>query len=129
MKLNEVVKSFLNSTKKSSDSSIVHPYKVSVDLTNNDFYSKFNDFFDGTNDSETYSFQSLLNGFSKETLLDKQKRKIQEYRNCAANPDVNNAIDAIVNEVVFSYEDVIFKLQYTEENAQLQEAFQKASSA
>ena len=126
MKLNEVVKSFLNSTKKSSDSSIVHPYKVSVDLTNNDFYSKFNDFFDGTNDSETYSFQSLLNGFSKETLLDKQKRKIQEYRNCAANPDVNNAIDAIVNEVVFSYEDVIFKLQYTEENAQLQEAFQKA---
>ena len=39
MKLNEVVKSFLNSTKKSSDSSIVHPYKVSVDLTNNDFYS------------------------------------------------------------------------------------------
>ena len=40
MKLNEVVKSFLNSTKKSSDSSIVHPYKVSVDLTNNDFYSK-----------------------------------------------------------------------------------------
>lgn len=128
MLLNEIVKSFLNNKKntRGADSSIVHPHKVSVDLTNNDLYSKFNDFFDGANDNEKSSLQALLNGFSKETLLEKQRRKILEYRNSASNPDVNNAIDAIVNEIIFSYEDVIFKLQYNEENAQLQEAFQKA---
>ena len=126
MILNEIVKSFLNINKKQSDSSIIHPHKVSVDLTNNDLYSKFNDFFDGANDNEKNTLQSLLSGFSKDTLLDKQRRKILEYRNCASNPDVNNAIDAIVNEIVFSYEDAIFKLQLNEENAQLQEAFQKA---
>lgn len=126
MILNEIVKTFLQTDKKDNDTSVVHPHKVSADLTNDNLFSKFNDFFDSANDLEKHTLQSLLSGFSKETLLEKQRNKILEYRNCAANPDVNNAIDAIVNEIVFSYEPMIFKLQYNEENAQLQEAFQKA---
>jgi hypothetical protein len=64
--------------------------------------------------------------FGKSEISDfifKQKEKIMSYRQIAMNPDVTDALDEIVNEIIFSYDDVIpLKFNIDEENDKLVQA-------
>jgi len=55
-------------------------------------------------------------GEDDQPLIIYQNRIIDMYRNLAKNPDVNNIIDMIVNEMVFTVEDEEFKITIDEEN-------------
>lgn len=117
MILNEVVKNFLRQPERTSDkeSSQVTPDKVMVDLTNNDLYPNTGSFFDDEN----------VGGglFSKNEVSDiifKQKDKIMKYRQLAMSPDVTDAVDEIVNEIIFTYDDKIpLQIDIDEENEKL----------
>lgn len=50
------------------------------------------------------------------SLITYQNKLIDMYRTLAKNPDVNNAIDMIINEMVFTIEDEEFKINIDEEN-------------
>jgi hypothetical protein len=119
MKLNEVVKSFLQQPERKNDdkSSLVKDQHTLVDLTNDDNIPATGSFFDNDLNSNLYG-QSDVN-----SIVTKQKQKIKKYREIANTPDVVDAIDEIVNEVVFSYDDKIpLKLNMEMENDKLQKA-------
>ena len=116
MILNEIVKNFLrqpSDVEKEKVSSEVQHDNTLIDLTNNDLYPNTGSFFD--------SEQSNI--FGKSSMSDiiyKQKEKIMSYRQLAMNPDVNEALDEIVNEIIFSYDDKIpLKININEENEKL----------
>lgn len=117
MILNELVKSFLRQPEDTSDkdSSAVDPYNVLMDLSNNDLYPNTGAFFD------TDNFHSGLFGSSDiSDIVFKQKDKIMKYRQLAMTPDVTDAIDEIVNEIIFSVDDQIpLKLVVNEDNEKI----------
>ena len=118
MQLNEMVKNFLKQpdrTASDKDSSIVPQKNVVVDLTNGDMYPNTGAFFD--NDQ----FQGGLFGKSEiSDIIFKQKDKIMKYRQLAMTPDVTDALDEIVNEIIFSYDDKIpLQIDIDEENEKL----------
>lgn len=118
MQLNEIVKNFLKQpspTVADKDSSIVPQKNVVVDLTNSDLYPNTGAFFDNE------QFNGGL--FAKSEISDiifKQKEKIMKYRQLAMTPDVTDALDEIVNEIIFSYDDKIpLQIDVDEENEKL----------
>jgi len=117
MILTEIVKSFLKQPNeiKDVDSSTVSQQNVMVDLTNNDTYPNTGSFFD--NDQ----FSGGLFGKSEiSDIIFKQKEKIMKYRQLAMTPDVTDALDEIVNEIIFSYDDSIpLQIDVNEENEKL----------
>ena len=118
MILNEIVKNFLkqpDSTAQDKDSSIVSQKNTMVDLTNNDMYPNTGAFFDAE------QFQGGLFGKSEiSDIIFKQKEKIMKYRQLAMTPDVTDALDEIVNEIIFSYDDKIpLQIDIDEENEKL----------
>ena len=117
MFLNEIVKSFLKQPQDVSDkeSSTVKQNNVVVDLTNNDMYPNTGAFFDNE------QFQGGLFGKSEVSdILFKQKEKIMKYRQLSMTPDVTDALDEIVNEVIFSYDDAIpLQIDIDEDNEKL----------
>ena len=121
MILNEVVKSFLkqpDEVGKDKVSSTVQHDNVLVDLSANDTYPTTGSFFDDE------QFQGGLFGKSEVSdVIFKQKEKIMKYRQLAMTPDVSDAIDEIVNEIIFSYDDQIpLKIDIDEENEKLVKA-------
>jgi hypothetical protein len=120
MVLNEIVKNFLKQPEPQTDkeSSVVQQKNVMVDLTNNDLYPNTGSFFD--NDQ----FQGGLFGKSEVSdILFKQKDKIMKYRQLAMTPDVTDALDEIVNEIIFSYDDQVpLQIEVDEENEKLVKA-------
>ena len=117
MILTEIVKSFLKQPNEIKDdgSSTVSQQNVLVDLTNNDTYPNTGSFFD--NDQ----FSGGLFGKSEiSDIIFKQKEKIMKYRQLAMTPDVTDALDEIVNEIIFSYDDAIpLQIDVNEENEKL----------
>jgi len=118
MILNEIVKNFLSQPEKETKvSSEVKPQNVMVDMTNSDMYPNTGSFFDNENQS------SLFGKSEMSDIIFKQKNKIMSYRQLSMSPDVTDAIDEIVNEVIFSYDDAIpLKIDIDEENDKLVEA-------
>lgn len=112
MILNEVVKSFLRQPEKEELSSDVKSSNVLSDLSANDNSMTTGSFFDDD------QYQSSFYG--KEQLSDitfKQKQRISKYRQLSMTPDITDAIDEIVNEIVFSYDDRSpLKININEEN-------------
>lgn len=100
--LNEIVKSFMRQPEPTYDkeSSAVHPDNIMVDLSNNDLMPNSGSFFD----SEQLNY-GLTSSVDVSSMVFKQKEKIMKYRNLALTPDVTDALDEIVNEVIFSYDD------------------------
>lgn len=120
MILNELVKSFLRQPEDTTDkeSSAVVPNNVILDLTNNDLYPNTGAFFDAEN------FHSGLFGASDiSDIVFKQKDKIMKYRQLALTPDVTDAIDEIVNEIIFSVDDQIpLKIVVDDDNEKIVKA-------
>lgn len=118
MQLNEVIKNFLRQPEPVDDteSSVVRKDNVLVDLTNNDLYPNTGAFFD----------ESQSGFFGQHTRTDfimKQKEKIMTYRQLSMQPDVSDAIDEIVNEIIFTFDDEIpLMININEENKRLVQA-------
>lgn len=129
----EKIKNFLNPPKSLEDtnsSSVINPSKLVRDLSANDDYLHSGVFFDGTsslNQSSLFSSKSILY-----EILTKQKQKIQTYRNLARNADVDDALEEIINEIIFSIDDedpvkLKCELESDKLNDKIQEAFKKIS--
>lgn len=117
-KLYESVKQFLSIETKEL-SSKVEPDNINTDLTSDQTYY-VGSFFDGNIDNElTYT--------DRENLLKQQSHKIQLYRKVSMEADVSDAIDTIVNEIIFSYDDKQpIQLTVNEENDALKDALNKS---
>ena len=120
MQLNEIVKNFLRQPEPQTDkeSSTVKPQNLLVDLTNNDMYPNTGSFFDDENANSGLFGQSEISD-----IIFKQKEKIMKYRQLATVPDVTDALDEIVNEIIFNYDDQVpLQIDIDEENQKLVDA-------
>jgi len=116
MTLTETIKSFLTGEKPKELSSQVQPQNVINDL-NSDYFHTTGSFFD--------SSSSYLGKSEQVDLVFRQKDKIMKYRQVSTIPDVNDGIDEITNEIVFSLgkEDPI-KININQDNEKLKEAIE-----
>ena len=114
--LTEKIKSFFTDKSENiTPSSLVHDKDVLNDLSS-DLYPNTGSFFDD-------SVNSFFSTTQVQDILSRQKEKIMRYRQIASYSEVDNAIDEIVNEVIFSYDDRIpIKLQTYIDNKKLSEA-------
>lgn len=113
MILNEVVKSFFASKKETEVSSYVKDDNVLINL--GDVDDNTGVFFDETN--TVFGYSDIKNSISE------QKKKITKYRQLAMNPAVDEAIDIIINEIIFSVDDEsALALQVDVENDKLNKA-------
>ena len=124
--LTETVKRFLKNPNRdpNKDSSKVHNVDTLSNLPN-DSDLRSGSFFDIDPESQ---FGGGFYHAEISDILIRQREKILEYRQLAMNPDVSNALDDIVNEIIFVYDNISpLKLEMTEnENQKLQKAIQDA---
>lgn len=120
MLLNEIVKTFLKEPEEKHVSSYVDNKNVIVD--GGEINGSTGVFYD----NET----STVFGFSdSQNSIAEQKTKIAKYRSIAMNPDVDEAIDIIVNEIIFTYDDKMpIILQVDIENDKLNKALEEKFS-
>lgn len=122
--INEIVKKFLKPTElEKNSSSLVMPDNVMNDLSSDNFMNS-GSFFDVGNNNNYFS-----NNETPDVTF-KQRDKILKYRQVAMIPDVNDGIDEIVNEIIFSLNsDSPIKIQVDQENEKIQksiiDAFEK----
>src|SRR5574344_981663 len=122
MLLTETIKNFLTPhTYDKHQSSFIDVNRVLNNLSDTSSTGRFNDFFDSEHNTSSWN-----NNLASDSIINKQASKIKSYRECALQAEVTNAIDIIVNEIVFTYEKFPLKLQYNDENEKIQEAMQKA---
>lgn len=121
MLLLEQFKNFFTPHKKSKASSTVNPEKVINNLSDDTGPGKFNDFFDYDAKAASY-FTSV----DRTDLILKQMEKIMSYRQVAMQAEVTNAIDIIVDEIIFSYDGFPLKFNLNDKNQKLQKGFEKA---
>jgi hypothetical protein len=117
MILTEIVKNFLKQPEDNSkkNSSNVKQQNVLLDLSNEDLYPISGSFFD-SNDSQN----GFFNFGEIDDVILKQKNKIMTYRQLSMTADVTDAIDEIVNEIIFSYDDQIpLKIEIDTENEKI----------
>lgn len=122
MQILEVVKSFMKqpSDVSDKDSSTVQKDNVIIDTTDNDLYPNTGAFFDDEHQS-LFSQSDIMN------IIHKQKLKIMKYRSLAMQPDVNDAIDEIVNEIIFSFDDKVpLMININIENERLKKAINES---
>ena len=114
--MNEVLKPFLKREAPKELSSTVEPQNIINDFSSD--YQNTGSFFD--------SSSNFLGKSEQVDLVFKQKDKILKYRQVATIPDVNDGIDEIVNEIIFSIgkEDII-KIDINQDNEKLKEAIEE----
>ena len=115
----EAVKSFLFK-KEPEIEPLVPEEKVINNFQDSDVYST-GAFFDD-------DFSSVFNARDKTNQLEAQKAKIMLYRNIAKTEEVFEAVDEIVNEIVYTETGEVLKLQLNEENDTIQTAIENAFS-
>ena len=114
MLINEIVKSFLKPAKQDDESSAVKQDKVLLDMSTDDNQS-MSGFFD--------SSTTLFGSSDASDIIFKQKDKITKYRQLAMTTDVTDALEDIVNEIIFTYDDELpISVEINEENDKLVEA-------
>ena len=116
MTLFEEVKNFLTPKIKPIESDV--PEEKVINNFENSAYST-GAFFDD-------DYSSIFNARDKASQLEAQKSKIMLYRNLSKLEEVREAIDEIVNEVIYSEKSDILKLQINEENEKIQTAIEEA---
>jgi len=113
MNITEKVKEFLNITQEPT-SSDVSDRNTLVNLDDEYYVTSFFD-------SEA-SQSGLFGGGEVSDIVYKQRDKIKKYRELSMTPDVTDAIDEIVNEIIFNYDDEMpLKINVNEENDKLVE--------
>jgi len=120
--LTETVKSFFKPHKSKKMSSTVNPKNVINNLSDENGFLRLTDFFDYQEENPFVNYTDM----TQEELVLKQMTKIKNYRACAMQPEVSNAIDIIANEIVFAYEGFPLKLNVDIDNEALVNAMQKA---
>ena len=120
MLLTEKVKQIFKPKDNKKVSSVVDPYKIQTDLTN-DPDSKLGAFYYDTEiPTDITRYFKYDDRSTFEQLIDEQRRKILTYRALSAQSEVSRAISEIVNEIIFVYDDSLpLKLQMNEENEKL----------
>lgn len=119
MKLNETIKRFFTSPKPSDYSSEVPVNKVVTDLTNGDGSPYTGAFFDDT--------QNLFGRTERSEIISRQNDKISKYRQLSMISDINVALDEIVNEIIFTYDDSVpLKIEVNIDNEKLVPAIEAA---
>ena len=115
--INEMIKPFLKNDKKPELSSQVEPQNIINDL-GSDYYHTSGSFFDST-----------TNYLGKSEQIDntfRQAEKIKKYRSLATIPDVNDGLDEITNEIIFSLgKEPPVKIDINQDNKQLKEAIEE----
>jgi len=112
----EKVKKFIYNKEEKKEEDVPKD-KVISNFDGSDIYST-GAFFD-----DTYS--PIFKSRDKASILEAQKQKIMTYRNLAKLPDVNAAIEEIVNEIIFTDEANILMLDIDEENEKIKEEIHK----
>ena len=130
MNITEKIKNFLNPPHEvidTKDSSLVNPENIVKDLTNDEFMTS-GVFFDTSSGLSSINNHSLYNNTSiLQEILTKQKEKIMTYRKLARNADVDDALEEIINEIIFSEDgDIPVKLDSSLESEKLNEKIQEA---
>ena len=120
--LTEKVRSFFKPHKSKKMSSTVNPKNVINNLSDENGFLRLTDFFDYQEENPFVNYTDI----TQEELVLKQMMKIKNYRACAMQPEVSNAIDIIANEIIFAYEGFPLKLNVSIDNDALIEAMQKA---
>ena len=117
MRLTEIVKkSFLKNDEPIERSSEVQTDNVLKDLSDEPLH--VGSFFDSSS-----SDNNLFTQIQNSQIIFKQKDKILKYRELAMQTNVIDAIDEIVNEIIFSYDDELpIKIDINEENETLVKA-------
>lgn len=119
--LNELVKNFLKQPVIPKESSYVTDKNIIADLSNGEQYAMSGSFFDNEANGN-----GLFNGYNLSDTLFKQKEKILKYRQLGLQPDVQDAIDEIVNEIIFNYDDKLpLKININVDNEKLIKAIQE----
>ena len=120
MLLTEKVKQIFKPKDNKKVSSVVDPYKIQTDLTN-DPDSKLGAFYYDTEiPTDITRYFKYDDRSTFEQLIDEQRLKILTYRALSAQSEVSRAISEIVNEIIFVYDDSLpLKLQMNEENEKL----------
>jgi len=117
MLLNETVQSFFTGPTTLQLSSEVTDKNVLMDLEADEIYSNTGSFFDDNGGN------CLFGSTDQTDILFRQKDKIMKYRHLSMTPDVTEAVDEIVNEIIFSYDDKMpLKIVINQENNKLVEA-------
>jgi hypothetical protein len=115
MELLERVRNFL-AVKEPAIAAPVEKEKVLTDFEENDIYNT-GAFFDD-------EYSNIFSARDKATILEAQKAKIMLYRNLAKSTDVNNGIEEIVNEIIYSADGDIVSIDIDEENDKIKEAIE-----
>jgi len=116
----EKVKTFLTTgTQKEPEySSEILPTQVTVQGGDEEYYPFLGGFADGIGGG-------LYAQSDKVSTLERQKQKIQMYRSIARNSDVNDGLDEICNEIIFSTDMARpLEVNIDEENEKIKEAIQ-----
>jgi len=116
MSILESVKTFLKQPAEKGYSS--NPEQEKILVNGDDTYPNTGVFFDDNR---------FLNQTDMSNVINRQKEKIMKYRNLALIPEVNDALDEIINEIIFSFDDTEpLKLVINEENEKLEKAINKS---
>ena len=115
--ITEILKPFLPKEKQKELSSQVEPQNVINDL-NSDYFHTTGSFFD--------SASTFLGKSEQVDNAFRQRDRIMKYRQVSAIPDVNDGIDEITNEIIFSLgkEDIV-KININQDNEKLKEAIEE----
>jgi hypothetical protein len=117
----EKVKSFLGVKKAQQLSSEVSPLKIRVADDDTEFSPFINGFFDGSGGTSLFATQD------RSTVLERQKIKILNYRSLAKQPEVDSALEEIMNEIVFSTDALApISVSIDEENEKIKDAIEKS---
>lgn len=117
MILDEIVKSFLKDNDTKEPSSVVPDKNVLADFSDS---MNTGSFFDHENSALDFF------GIGESNRIEKQAKKIDMYRELATRPEIIEAIDIIVNEVVFAFDEKYpVKLVLGLENDKLEEKIQE----
>ena len=120
MQLLETVKGFLKPKEIKNPSSEVKRRDTLMDLSDDTAISRFNSFFDVKEDENNLV---ETRKYDLQSIIEKQKDYIQKYRLMAMKPEVSGAVDEIINEVIYNYNDpTLMKLQINEENEKIVKA-------
>lgn len=115
--ITEMIKPFLPREKKPELSSTVEPQNVITDFSS-DVYHNTGSFFDAS---------SAFMGRSEQVdQVFRQRDRIMKYRQVATIPDVNDGIDEITNEIIFSIgKEPPLKIDINQDNEKLREAIEE----
>ena len=95
-----------------------------IDIRHN-IHTLSDDPYGGALSFNSDEFNQDMFGLGSISQFDYQNSVIEKYRELATDPEVSNGVDIIINEIAYTQEQEIFKLDIDEENDKIKEAITK----